>query len=446
MFARLRDRLRRDTTRIVLDFKPEGFQLLKFKDRVLDLLEEGTREHTITAFWEYLLLLEASHKLLQKDADRHLRDNKIFDLYVRLQSLAAEGDSNSEGDFAERMLRLTERIGDTFSESKGNGAAPRVLTTGEITEIIHRHDVPALRETLIRYLALKNGLWILFDNLDKGWPPHGVTAADVLTLRCLMDAIAKIERMMTRAGIECHGVLFVRNDVFELLQASTPDRGKVSQAILDWTDPDLLRELLRRRLVRNVDSSPPFDEIWPIVCVSHYGSEESSQYIIERSLMRPRALLDFVQFCRAHAVNMQHERIEIDDIRQGEESYSAELLVNVGFELQDVMPEARDVLYEFVEEPPVLSRARIQALLEPKVGSGWERLLQLLLWYGFLGIVRSEGATYIYDVKYDQRRLQALAAKRDSDQMRYAINPGFWRALEIREGDRSQLGLPIEAE
>src|SRR5205085_914189 len=81
LFAQLRDRIRRDKSRLVLDLKPEGFQLLKLKDRVLDYLEEGTKEHTITAFWEYLLLLEMCHKLLEKDHEVHMRNGRLFEPY-----------------------------------------------------------------------------------------------------------------------------------------------------------------------------------------------------------------------------------------------------------------------------------------------------------------------------------------------------------------------------
>lgn len=141
---------------------------------------------------------------------------------------------------------------------------------------------------------------------------------------------------------------------------------------------------------------------------------------------------------------MKHDKIEVDDIQRGEEHYSAELLVNIGFEIQDIMPSARDVLYEFVEEHIVLSARRLRELIEPKVGDQWERLLDLLLWYGFLGITRGEEATYIYDVRYDQARLRAQATKRNPENMRYTINPAFWRSLELKHGDRLQRSLPIE--
>jgi hypothetical protein len=72
LFVVLRDKLGQHRQTIVLDLKPEDFQLLKFKDVVLEHLEQGTKEHTIMAFWEYLLLLETCHKILEQDQQYHL--------------------------------------------------------------------------------------------------------------------------------------------------------------------------------------------------------------------------------------------------------------------------------------------------------------------------------------------------------------------------------------
>jgi hypothetical protein len=49
--------------------------------------------------------------------------------------------------------------------------------------------------------------------------------------------------------IECHGMIFIRLDVYERLLDETPDRGKSKRIGIDWDSPDLLRELLRRRIV-----------------------------------------------------------------------------------------------------------------------------------------------------------------------------------------------------
>ena len=108
LFFQLRDRLRVNKKFVELDLKPEGFQLLKFKELVLDYLAEGTKEHTITAFWEYLLLLEIYHKLLQKDKLLYLRDHTIYQQYIALSSTYDADEYISEGDFAENVKVTSE--------------------------------------------------------------------------------------------------------------------------------------------------------------------------------------------------------------------------------------------------------------------------------------------------------------------------------------------------
>lgn len=110
LFFQLRDDLRRHPRNLVLDLKPEGYKLLKFKEEVLKLLSAGTLEHTVTAFWEYLILLEVCNKLLAGDRGRHTRDHKLYEPYRRLAALFAADEFVSEGDFSQRLTLLLQRI------------------------------------------------------------------------------------------------------------------------------------------------------------------------------------------------------------------------------------------------------------------------------------------------------------------------------------------------
>ena len=51
LFIRLRDTIRADKRNIVVDLKPEGYQLIRIKEDILEYLSEGARQHLITAFW-----------------------------------------------------------------------------------------------------------------------------------------------------------------------------------------------------------------------------------------------------------------------------------------------------------------------------------------------------------------------------------------------------------
>ena len=64
-----------------------------------------------------------------------------------------------------------------------------------------------------------------------------------------------------------------------------------------------------------------------------------------------------------------------------------------------------------------------------------EKILELLLWYGVLGLLREDGeVTYIYTVKIRHQTSKALIQKRTGSEPIYYVNPAFWKGLEIRSG------------
>src|SRR3546814_8440066 len=74
VFFRVRDKISSSRRNIVLDLKPDGYQLVKLKDRVLKAMDQGTQEHTITAFWHCVLILEIAKAALHLDKSTHRLD------------------------------------------------------------------------------------------------------------------------------------------------------------------------------------------------------------------------------------------------------------------------------------------------------------------------------------------------------------------------------------
>lgn len=140
IFAQVRDRMRQNTKNVVLDLLPDGYQLLKFKEMVLKFLGPASLEHTITAFWEYLLLLEICHKLLQKDSTIHMRDRRLTQPYRDLATLYQTDEYVVEGDFSERLSTLLQHIANDY-QAKYGSETDRFLRQQEVTELLYRHDV-----------------------------------------------------------------------------------------------------------------------------------------------------------------------------------------------------------------------------------------------------------------------------------------------------------------
>jgi hypothetical protein len=433
IFLRIRDEEQLRGKTIVLDLQPEGYKLIKFKESILRFLEAGTFQHTIMAFWEYVLLLEICHKILWQDRELHIRNHELYEPYQRLAEAYKKGDHISEGDFSERMSVLMDRITNEYHSKYGSDEGVS-LSSPEITHLIHSHDIRQLTECINVYLKFKDGLWLLFDNIDKGWPTSGIEQGDLVLVRTLLDATRKLERQMTRYGIQAKTIIFLRNDVYQLLVKETSDRGKEASVLLDWTDPDLLREMLRLRIAASDDSADEdFFKLWTKFFVSHVKGEESSQYLIERSLMRPRFLLDLISQCKGFAINLNHKIVEESDIEKGISAFSTDLVTDIGFEIQDIDPDTQEILYLFIGSQKILSGGDLNSILEGHAEDTARipKLIELLLWYGFLGLVaKDEKQVYIYDVHYNLQLLLGMIRQQNNQTM-YYINPAFWSGLLI---------------
>lgn len=435
IFFQIRDRERASKKKIVLDLKPDGYKFLKFKELVLRLMTSGSYEHTIMIFWEYVLLLEICRKILVDDASFHMHDHNLREPYQKLQQAYATDTYIAEGDFSERVGNLINRISQEYTSKYGNREGIE-LSSPEVTELIYKHNITKLREELGAYLANKDCLWILIDNLDKGWPTHGVDEKDLMIIRTLLEASRKIERSFRKISLEAYTVIFLRNDVYELLIDATPDRGKETKVLIDWTDSDMLRELIRRRIVYNgVDETKTFEEIWPSICISHFEGEESFQFLIDRSLMRPRFLLNLINHCKSFAVNLKHEKIQAIDISKGLSAYSNDVISDISYEIRDIYSDAEDIIYEFIGADKLLSEDITNDIIFRKTNdnSKVNEIIKMLIWHGFLGIHDADKDNiYIFNSNYNMKILSTLCDKKRADnELAYVINPAFWPALYI---------------
>ena len=118
----------------------------------------------------------------------------------------------------------------------------------------------------IGYLSEKDAVWLLVDNLDKGWPIRGASDSDILVVRALLEATRKLQRVFGDLDMDFNCLVFLRSDIHELLQAATPDKGKDSAISLDWEDPDVFEQIVVRRVADVQDLPPDFDGAWARLC------------------------------------------------------------------------------------------------------------------------------------------------------------------------------------
>lgn len=421
IFYRLRDMYEGKIPNLVIDLKPEGHQFVKLRETVLSKLSPGTQEHVMTALWHYILLLEIAHKIVSTEETTSSRDPRARTYFEEVTSIYEGQFGSEQGDFSERLLKLVEDITNRYQEAK------EIFKSSQVTELVYKEDIKDLQDALENYLSIKKEIWILVDNLDKGWPVHSATDEDIMIIKTLLSATRKMQREFEKRKIELKSLVFIRNDIYEHLIQTTPDKEKDTTVALDWDDIELFKEMISARIKQSVKMDGSFEDIWRTYFAPLIGGEDSFIYMTERTLMRPRDVLKFVQFALEVAINRNHNRVTEEDLFQAEKLYSDDILQNLIYEIKDIYPNFPNLIYEFLECSEKLSTSSIKSILA-KAGvspDDFNKVLNMLLWFGFIGSFVKDGDTkYAYQVNYD---LQRLNIQSDST---FVIHPAFRKSLE----------------
>jgi hypothetical protein len=369
--------------------------------------------------------MEIAHKIVQDERGHSYRDPRIRSAFEAVEAAYASHrvGQTEQADFSERLLALVDDIVGRQS------SLFRPLDTEAVTRLVYTRDIRVLSDALTEYLGVskKEHVWLLFDNLDKGWPVLEAQPEDILLIKSLLEATRKLQRQFERRGVDSHAVVFLRNDIYEHLILDPADRGKDTAVLLDWNDPELFKEIIRRRIVSSTEIDGSFDDLWSVFFTSHVRGQESFSYILDRTLMRPREVLHFVRDCIDVAVNRGREKVSEEDVLHAEKSYSDDALVDLTLELKDISPEFSNVPYGFIGTHSVLSESEARQLLH-HVGVRDEMLtkvLELLLWFGFLGLhIYPDEERYAYQFQHNVQMMRSGIGS-----FRYCIHPAFRRAL-----------------
>jgi hypothetical protein len=424
LFYALRSTFRPGHSHLVLDLKPEGHQLVKLREAVLSRLPVGVQQHVLTAFWNFLLVMELAHQIVHYEGTIPYRNYKLKAAFDKIVSLyrAGKDEETETADFSERLLKLVDNIVTNARELQ------TLQSTADITRLIHSKSIRELNDAITEYLELTNrDVWLLFDNLDKGWPIKAFQDEDILLLRALLEATRKLQRQFSNRGIELFATVFIRNDIYQYLILDPADRGKETAAMLDWNDAELFKDMIGRRIAQSTGVQLDFDQIWATFFPAHVKGEDAFQYIISRTLMRPREVLRFVHECINTAINHRRDRVTEQDIIDAERTYSADALVDISLEMKDVKPEYDNVPYAFIGAPMIMSKQLVQEkLIEAGIpADSVERVLDLLVWFGVLGVyLGDDEERYSYQFEHDPKRMMTGLKN-----FAYCVHPAFRVAL-----------------
>ncbi|MCW0399415.1 hypothetical protein NB688_002040 [Xanthomonas sacchari] len=300
----------------------------------------------------------------------------------------------------------------------------------------------------------QDGYYIAIDSLDEEWVS---SITKYRLIRALIEEVRTFRSELRNVKV----ILALRQDLLEKVYEQTRDGGfqeekyEVYYARLEWSKDDLL-SMLRLRVNevfkrKYTNSSVDIGDIFP----KSRGSQSAYDYMIERTMLRPRDLIAFANECFMAAAN--RPRISWQSIFDAEHSYSRKRKnalvdewittfpsVNFVLDLLRGMAEtfSRSSISEEAVEALVLNVSALDGsdevidlcrrMFEPKASVTNAQVLscalQILYHVGAIGVKFSSESPYIWSVN-DQSNISFGEAKRV---ISIKVHKMLWKALEIR--------------
>jgi hypothetical protein len=422
IFFRVRDNFRGVRGSFVTDLKPESHQLSLFREELLKISDVGVFDHTLAAFWYFVLLSELLLTIRREYDYRAKRDHGALAVTTEINNALDQFGVFGSGDFTSRINRLGNFIVEEIKALKAKGT---VLSPERLTNIVFRDGISQIRDLIDRHTSDRTPMVLLFDNIDKSWLAQGVNEFDVRLVRLMVESLEKIRHDFGTQNKDFMSVVFLRNDIYELLIEQTPDRGKAGQIRIDWSDRAKLRQVIFRRLAASTGlETLTFEQLWTRFFVPHVARQDSFEYFVDHCLMRPRFLINIIENAIANGINRGHEQVQEEDCTDAVRQHSLYLINDFGYEIRDVSGLPSEILYSLVGATKLLTRNEVierfrKFNVEEK---DLDTAFRLMLWYGVLGVAAGTGAEhFIYDYDYDIRRLEA-EIRSSTDEVLYATN------------------------
>lgn len=177
--------------------------------------------------------------------------------------------------------------------------------------------VPKLQMNVDAVLDTLNLKWVvLVDRVDEVW---NETEESELTMIGLCRAVHELNMDQAHSRF----MLFLRTDIYDGLKFNDADKLHSLEERITWREMDLKHLIANRGRVSAGLQETDIQQLWETFFDRTVAGEPSFDYIVRRTLMRPRELIQFCNLSLAEAQDHDHERITEADILEAEKQYSS---------------------------------------------------------------------------------------------------------------------------
>lgn len=378
-------------------------------------------EHAHTNAWKFSLIIEATSALLSANIIWSGGAQRAIEVLRKFLSDNFGQVDPSFHDSASSILRglssfNLSAFGFGVGVGRDTGPQDQRLTPAVIDHLVDLLEIAVSQCRII----------ISLDRLDDSWDGSDESRSLLIgLLKAAKDFNDRLGAQASNVGMRVN--VFLRADMYDNLTFDDKDKHRQLEEYIAWT-PELLREMVGRRLPPGLTVDELFEE------GEMRGSISPFNYIVKRTFLRPREVLQFLDEAQRKA-GPTATFISKDNIREAEERYSKWKVDDLRQEFDKVFPDFRRLLeclrqqvhrYDSLSELEATLRERDPELVD---AHGARNLIETLFDYSVIGIrIANQGSTR-FKSEFTELTLPSAGAA--------YVHQSLYKGLAIRESRRS---------
>lgn len=352
--------------------------------------------------WRYVLAVQSAKFAVAQAIAHDVKSESI----AKVRAFLVENGELEDLRFHEKFWRVIERIKSSISlEAFGAKVSVDIqapaegLRVGTEVEALERYVATAL--SAITATEPSPRLLLLVDQIEKVWSNDRDSDDMVIGLLMASKHIAQVFSCVVP-------IVFLRRDIYDLLQFQDRDKFRGDEMHIDWTEArlvDLAHSRAQVSLGRDIDSN----ELWRGLFVERMGDYSIERYLVNRTLMRPRDLIQLCNACRDAAEKNGRSKVSRADVREATIQYSNWKLQDLANEYLVNFPFLGDLYVLFQNSGYLVTRNALERRLATLSGAlaarypdharvfTFDTVLAILYDVGFLGVLRKGVPAYVFE-------------------------------------------------
>lgn len=366
-------------------------------------LQGITAEKAKELIWRYVLSIGVA-KYLVAHAQAWHASSKLHSVEAVRKFLVANKEVD-DPNFQEKFWRAVQKLKASFSlEAFGIKVGANVGWPSEGVRaasqlgVVEKNVKKALADLACDKVHPR--LLILIDQVDDVW-------SDEVESHQMVVGLLRAARLLSSNFPRVACVVFLRSDIYDVLQFFDKDKLHSEEMRVDWTGERLLQMVFTRAQASLGRSIPP-EYLWKTIFPPSIDGVASQDYVVSRTLMRPRDMIHFCNLCRDTAEQNGHATITEADALFATVQYSQWKLQDLTIEYRVNYPflggligifqdsgyiVLRDGLDRRFAEAADTLRRRYPEHIDSLTTEG---VLDVLFDIGFLGVRRDDRITFGY--------------------------------------------------